>query len=291
MINILSLNRPPLPLLSPYLKPSCIYVVSVCTETSYTFLSKESLFNSSRFSDSASFRRLIFVLICTRFTLPSISKRLNTLQLTGCILFSCLKDNLRKNRASINQQWPRVLSPQTLVWSGLCGLETWQTWLMEGSAGPSLLQVCVIEYGGIWLMIQRLSLNSQCFGVLPECILNPSWKKMEKIFLWRINYTTNNIWSLTAALCCTFYPDFCFCLFPLLLNDGHNLSVILVPRDCVLRYFFNELTSNLLVWGSTALPVYTSCFLSLSIFICWGFRLSSAWPLHIIKVIIDIKIE
>lgn len=45
-------------------------------------------------------------------------------------------------------------------------------------------------------MIQRLSLNSQCFGVLPECILNSSWKKMEKIFLWRINYTTNIVFSI-----------------------------------------------------------------------------------------------
>lgn len=52
------------------------------------------------------------------------------------------------------------------------GLE-WAPWIRDVTGlvngrrgpGPSLLVVCVTECGGIWLMIQSLSLNSHCFGL------------------------------------------------------------------------------------------------------------------------------
>lgn len=69
------------------------------------------------------------------------------------------------------------------------GLE-WALWirdvtgLVNGRQGPGPLPglvACVIEYGGIWLMIQRLSLNSQSFRVLPWCYLNPSEDEDERV--------------------------------------------------------------------------------------------------------------
>ena len=58
------------------------------------------------------------------------------------------------------------------VWSGICGLEMCQAWLMGASVWAPVLLVRVIEYGGRWLMIQRLSLNGHWFGVLLSYVFN-----------------------------------------------------------------------------------------------------------------------